>query len=274
MSDRSQDIIDYRDEMERGALSKGTIGVRMSVLVRCEHAIGHDLAGATTLELRDWLDAHKLNPKTRYGYISHLATFWKWLLAEERATANPTLRLTRPKLRRGLPRPVATADLVLLIAQAPTAEMRAMIILAAYAGLRCMEIAGIEAADVLESHDPPVLVARGKGDKERVIPIGATIIAALRAQGIPSHGPIFADDTGNGYQPWEISHLIRTHMHTCGLNASAHQLRHSFGTEVYRKSGDLRVTQELLGHSSPSTTAIYTKWSPARAAVVCADLFT
>ena len=65
----------------------------------------------------------------------------------------------------------------------------------------------------------------------------------------------------------------RSTLVACGIQASAHQLRHWFATEVYEKSGnDLRLTQELLGHASPATTAIYTKWSQAKAMEVVAQL--
>lgn len=247
----------------------------MSVLVRAEVAVGHPLIESTTLELRDWLDGRKLSAKTRYAYISHLASFWRWALADERATKNPTLRLSRPRLRQGLPRPVPNKDLVILLEQAPSAELRAMVVLAAHAGLRCMEIAGLRADEILQHLEPPVLViTHGKGDKPRVIPISALTIETLRAFGVPSYGPLFRTDDGQPYAPWKVSHMLRTHIHNCGINASAHQLRHSFGTEVYRRSGDLRMTQELMGHSSPSTTAGYTAWAQDKAAGVVDTLFT
>lgn len=275
MSERSIELREYHAEMVRRALRPGSIDKRMSVLVRCELAVGHPLVDSVTEELRDWLDGHNLCAKTRYSYISHLASFWCWAMIEERSTRNPTLRLTRPKLRPGLPRPIPTDDLAMLIDQAPTADLRAMIVLAGHAGLRCMEIAGINSSDVMENLRPPVLlVAHGKGDKPRVIPISTSTVAALRAHGVPPYGPLFRDLHGNALQPWKVSHMLRTHMHNCGLNASAHQLRHAFGSEVYRRSGDLRMTQELMGHSSPSTTAGYTAWAQDRAALVVATLFT
>ena len=275
MATRSPELKEFSAEMERRSLRPGTIGKRMSVLVRCEIALEHPLIEATTIELRDWLDGHKLQAKTRYSYISHLSAFWTWALLDERATKNPTLRLTRPKLRPGLPRPVSTDDLATLIIQAPNAELRAMVVLAGHVGMRCMEIAGLLAPDVLEHLHPPVLVvAHGKGDKPRVVPISESTVAALCAHGVPPHGPVFVDPEGTALTPWKVSHMLREHMHKCGVNASAHQLRHAFGTEVYRRSGDLRMTQELMGHASPTTTAGYTAWAQDRAASVVATLFT
>lgn len=275
MADRSEELRRYKSEMERRALRETTIDKRLSVLVRCERALNHPLVDATTDELRDWLDNHKLNPKTRYSYISHLASFWQWAMTEELVTRNPTLRLTRPKLRRSLPRPVAKTDLATLVQQAPTHEIRAMVILAGYCGLRCMEIANLDAGDIMAHLEPPVVVVQhGKGDRPRVVPMSQTVIDALYMHGVRAYGPVFRDENGNRYQPWKVSHILRDHMHASGVTASAHQLRHAYGTEVYRKSHDLRLTQELMGHSSPATTAGYTAWAQDRAAAVVDTLFT
>lgn len=275
MQSESVELREFRAEMVRRALLATSINKRISILIRCETALDHPLIEATTDELRDWLDAHKLVARSRYSYISHLASFWRWALIEERATRNPTLKLTRPKMRRTLPRPVSTDDLRLLLDQAPSKQVRAMICLAAFAGLRCIEIATLDAGDVMGHLSPPVLVVtHGKGEKPRVQPMPAPIIDALRSHGIPAHGPIFRDRHGNRFTASMISHMLRSHMHHCGVIASGHQLRHSFGSEVYRRSRDLRMTQELLGHASPATTAGYTAWAQDQAAEIVDELFT
>lgn len=275
MGERSADLLEYRDEMQRKALRQTSIDKATSLLVRVEHALGHPLIESTHLELRDWLDRQNIGAKTRYLYISHLSAFWKWALIEERATKNPVLRLTRPKVRQGLPRPIAPNDLATLLQLAPTTEIRAMINLAAFAGLRCMEIAGLCADEIGQHLEPPSLIVRhGKGDKPRVIPISNTTVEALRAHGIPAYGPIFHDE-GRPYTPAKVSHILRSYIHDCGISASAHQLRHAFGTEMYRRSmGDLRMVQTLMGHSSPTTTAGYTQWNQDKAAAIIDTLFT
>jgi integrase/recombinase XerC len=273
--EHSAAITEFRKECGRRGHQPGSIDKRISLLSRTEHALQHDLLDATTIELRTFLDGKKIHARTRYCYISHLATFWRWAVIEGMAETDPTLRLTRPKMRVGLPRPIATNDLLMLIEAAPNHAVAAMLYLAGHAGLRCMEIAGLDAAAVMDHQTPPVLIVEhGKGDKQRVIPLGPQLIEALHAHGIPRYGPVFRRPNGDRFAPWGISHILREHLHRCQVNASAHQLRHTFATEVYRRSGgDLRMTQELLGHSSPSTTAIYTAWSQDRAAVVVAGLY-
>lgn len=273
---RSAELLEYEREMvNAGRLRPGSVVKRMSVLTRCETALGVPLIEASTLDLRAWLDGHKLNAKTRYSYISHLSSFWRWAITDERIERDPTVRITRPRMRQDLPRPISADAFAMVIDQAPTTEIRAMLTIGGYAGLRCMEISGLQAGDVMEHATPPVLVVNhGKGDKPRVVPMSPAIVEALKAHGIPRSGPVFTDKHGQPRPPWWVSHTLRTHMHDCGLAASAHQLRHTFGTEVYRQSRDLRMTQQLLGHSSPATTAGYCAWAQDEAAGVVASLFT
>lgn len=268
-------LVEYRRECVRRRLAASSIDKRMSVLVRTELSVGRPLVEATVEELRRWLDGRRTSARTQYAYVSHLAAFYRWAILEEHATVDPTLRIVRPRVRVGLPRPIATHDLEILIEQASSSSLRAMLYLGAHAGLRCMEIAGLDGPDVMFHHDPPVIVVvHGKGGKQRVIPIGPALLTALAAHGVPRSGPVFRRPDGDRHPAWQVSQLLRAHMHGCGVDASAHQLRHAFATAVYRRSGgDLRMTQELLGHSSPSTTAIYTAWSQERAAVVVKDLF-
>jgi site-specific recombinase XerD len=273
---KASDLLsEHERDCERRALQPGSIDKRLRLLRRVQAEIG-PLEVATFDSLRTWLDAQsRIGPKTRYAYISHLAAFYRWAVIEGAAAADPTLRLMRPKLRPGLPRPVGSDDLATIIGQAPP-DISAMLHLAAFAGLRCMEIANLDGPEVLFHEEPPVVVVlNGKGGRHRIVPMNATLAGALRRHGVPATGPVFRSSTGERLAPWKVSALLRGHMLDCGVAGSAHQLRHAFATAVYRSSGgDLRMTQELLGHASPSTTAIYTAWSQDRAARVIDDLYT
>lgn len=256
-----------RDQRRRN-LSPGTIEKRESAVRRLVEHAGKPMLQINREDIERWLDARPgIASKTRYTEISHIAAFFKWAIREEHLEVDPTMRITRPKVKQGLPRPIATDDLRRAIAQAPTAELAAMLYLAAYGGLRCAEISQMEAGDLLETHDPPVMIVHGKGSKDRIVPIHPELPEHLRRHGLPLRGRVFP-----GCPPWRVSHMIRGHLIACGIQASAHQLRHWFATECYGLCGDLRLTQELLGHASPATTAIYTKWSQAKAMSVVSQL--
>lgn len=264
----------YRQQMRWQGLSEGSIESRISVLNRCRTALGKSLYDCTTEDLLSWLDSKKVATRTRYTYISHLAAFYRWSMLQGYIEHDPTIRIPRPKVRLGVPRPISIDDVLFAVGNAPTSEVRAMIVLAAYAGLRCMEIAQLDGSDVLDRNDPPSLVVeKGKGGKSRVVPIGPPVLSALRLHGFGSHGPVFRRQH-SAMPPWKVSQIIRTHLHDCGIRASAHQLRHTFATQVLRESGgDLRMTQELLGHSSPTTTSIYAAWAQDKAADVVNHLY-
>lgn len=202
-----------------------------------------------------WLDGRKLAPRTRYTDISHISAFFQWAIREGLTEHDPTLRVERPKVIPGLPRPIDRDDLRLALRQATDPRVSAMLHLAAFAGLRCAEIAALRAEDI----NGDMMLVNGKGGKQRVVPVHPLIHAALRALRTPAYGSIF------DLLPWQVSHAIRDHLAACGVRASAHMLRHFFATAAYEASGhDLRMVQELLGHSSPTTTAIYTRWARGR----------
>jgi integrase/recombinase XerC len=254
----------YVTHLEWRGVLPSSIEARMRVLSRFESWLdGQPIETATVDQLRTWLESHRdLAARTRYCYVSHVACFWRWLVLEGHAETDITLRVARPKLRRGLPRPVSTEDVATALSAAQDGPMRAMLALAAFAGLRCAEISGMERTDVLERKRPtPLLViTHAKGGRERIVPMHHVVRQALLAMPMPARGRLFE------WSPEQVSGRMRRHLHGCGIEASAHQLRHWFATEAYELSGgDLRMLQELLGHASPTTTAIYTAWSQTRA---------
>lgn len=214
------------------------------------------LGGATPEVLERALDRRKVSSRTRYGYVSTLHGFYQWAVLEGHLSNDPTLRMVRPKLRQGLPRPVTTTDLDWALGQAQ-GRMRAWLALAAYGGLRCQEIAYLEREDVLDTSDPPLLrIVHGKGRKERVVPLNPDLLMALRALPMPRTGRLW------NLTPATVSAHVAKFLDDHGVDATCHNFRHWFGTNVYRSTRDLRLVQELLGHSSPTTTALYTKVSP------------
>lgn len=167
-----------------------------------------------------------------------------------------------PKRPRYLPRPINDTDLALAMVTADP-RTRVILALAGFAGLRAVEIARLKRDDVLDRNDPPMLLVHGKGDKPRTVPLSELLLAELRAYGLPNRGPVIRrlDGLHTHVSPSLVSHTANRHLHGIGIPDTLHSLRHRTGTVLYRKTRDIRLVQDVLGHASPASTAIYTDWS-------------
>jgi site-specific recombinase XerC len=203
-------------------------------------------------------------PRSRQLWLSMVGTFYVWAIRHGHLETNPANLIDRPKLRRALPRPMVETDLSRAIDVA-TPDMKAILHLGAGAGLRCAEIAGLRVDDI-DFEAATIRVVHGKGDKERMVPLHPYVADALRSMPMPESGPVFRSRRDlRPYTPAYLSIVINRHLQAVGVKSTAHSLRHSYATEVYRVTGDLRLTQELMGHESPTTTAIYTKADMSKA---------
>ena len=211
-----------------------------------------------------YLDGLQISSSSRAGYLSHFHAFYRFAHDEGLVDEIPTARIARPRRRRRLPRPTGDADITLAIEES-AGDLRCFLLLAAYQGLRCQEIAGLEGEDI-DRVQRLLIVRHGKGDKERILPLHPAVEDALADY--PTTGLLFRLADGRPMQPHNVSHRIRAHFARLGIASSAHPLRHAFATGFYRLSQDLRLTQELLGHSSPATTAIYAGFDPAGATMM------
>lgn len=220
-----------------------------------DRAFGKSYFDITQQQLELFLDTRKISSRTRYNWLSLTHCFYKWAIAEGLTEIDPTIRIARPRSRRSLPRPAASRELATAIARA-TPEQACWIKLAAYQGLRCQEIAGLKREDVIEA-DNLLRVVHGKGAHERILPLHPAVFLALRALPMPRNGWIFTRPMGGKYSPPLLSRKFNTALRDLDVDATAHQLRHWFGTNLYAQTHDLRVVQELMGHSSPTTTSIY-----------------
>ena len=256
--------------MTRRGLNPSTIERRVRRLRIFDEEVG--LYDTVAEEIECFLDARDLGPKTRYDWVSDLHQFYAWAIDYGHLSVDPTRQVVRPKQRQNLPRPIATGDLVTALQMAgPT--MRCWVALGAFAGLRCKEIAGLGVEHLLWD-DGLVFVADGKGGKQRTVPMHQQVEDALRSLTLPARGACFRRPRGGPYPAAQVSREGSLYFSSLGIGATMHQLRHWFGTHVQRATGDLRTTQELMGHSSPTTTAIYTAYSQeaGRTAVAALDI--
>ncbi|MDE2096419.1 MAG: tyrosine-type recombinase/integrase [Patescibacteria group bacterium] len=217
--------------------------------------------------IETFLDSRELSAKSRSVWISHLAGFYAWAIASGYGSDNPMVAVRPPKVPKGLPRPFSDVELDGLLAVAGP-RMKAMLLLGALGGLRCMEMANLKAEDILEGKAVRVF---GKGAKERIVPLHVELIAALDALGVQS-GYLFLNRFGQPMSANGISHELGRYIHDCGVEGGAHRLRHWFGTNTYRSTLDIVLTQNLLGHSDLTSTSVYAAADQSRAVAAIGGL--
>lgn len=222
------------------------------------------LLEATDADLRHWQATAITHLSTRAAYVavSNVGCFYRWAFNEGLIPSNPARRLPRPKLPRRVPRPMSEEDVMLALTQSEQ-PYRAMIALAAFAGLRCVEIASLLREDILDTADPPMLLVHGKGSVERLLPLGPALRAELRAYGLPRSGPVFRrlDGKPGALTANRVSQMISRQFRSLGIETTAHQARHRMATVAYRATRDLRAVQAVMGHASPVTTSGYAMYA-------------
>jgi len=250
------------DWMELRALSADTVALRCTAMRSLTAAARRPALDCTADDLDDWQRGLRVADSSRSSYVSQVCSFYRWA-ADLGLLEDPSGVLVSPQLPRRVPRPISEADLELALAGAP-GRIAPWLELAAYAGFRAGEVARLCRRDVLDTADTPVLLVSGKGGRERVVPMCPRVWSALRRHGLPPAGAVFGrcDGRAGPLRPNRVTQMSSAYLHGLGIPATIHQLRHFFATEIYRASGyNLRLTQELLGHSSPSTTALYTAYA-------------
>jgi integrase/recombinase XerC len=218
--------------------------------------------------------------------LSAVRAFYRFLGARYGVEGNPARGVRLPKTEQRLPAVLDRVQVETLFAQAEEAaraggflEVRDLAILELFygTGMRLAELAGLNVADVdLVSEQVKV---RGKGRKERIIPLGRAAGRALRtyeqerdrrlSDALASRGEpsaLFVGRTGRRLSPRGVQLAVRRHLRLFGERSGlkVHSLRHTFATHLLDAGADLRAVQELLGHSSLSTTQVYTHTSVER----------
>lgn len=256
----------YAEAMRRRGFTDETVKWKRSIL---EHFAGWlapvGLGDATYLDVEAYLDTLRVAARTRYHRVSQMHVFYEFAIAHELLERDPTLRVVRPKLAPLFPRPIGDEDLAFALDQVDAPDRRAWLLLMAYGGFRCCEVARLDRADILDTNEPPVFVVRGKGRKDRVVPAHPVILEELRRAGLPTRGRVFHRPMGGVVSPKFVSAHTARLFAELGINGTAHQLRHWFGSRLYGETRDIRLVQELMGHSDPKTTAIYTAWADDKA---------
>ena len=243
--------------------------------------LGRAPTSATADEVQAWLAdlrARGLSPSSIARKVAAARTFFRHLVLLGVRRDNPAAEVASPRRRIRLPRSLTQAEVVRLIEAAngssPRAlRDRALLELLYGAGLRVGEAVGLERGSVDLEHQ--VVRCLGKGDKERIVPLGREAVEAVRrylARGRPfldrRHRPeLFLNAQGGGLTRAGAFLIVRRLAVRAGLDPTRihpHLLRHSFATHLLEGGADLRSVQEMLGHADLGTTEIYTHVSDAR----------
>jgi integrase/recombinase XerD len=264
---------------ERG-LSANTLSAYRHDLERyaefLEKSRGGVLATNTTKEdiavFFAWLRSQGLASTSIARTMSSIRVFHRFLVNEGLATANPTVNLDTPKLERTLPEVLTHTEIERLlntpdVATDLGARDRAMLECAYATGLRVSELIKLDTRNL--HFDQGYIRVVGKGNKERLVPIGKTAIRYVsryvedvrpKLAGSNSGTAVFLNWRGGQLTRMSFWTLLKRYCHVAKIEKeiSPHSLRHSFATHLLEGGADLRAVQEMLGHSSIATTQIYT----------------
>lgn len=267
--------------VERGAAAATINAYRTDLRDLAAHLgrRGHTLAGAGTDELRDYLSSLRdggLGPATRARRRSSMRQFYRFLYTDDVRPDDPTAPLEAPKARRSLPGTLSQTDVAALLAAAregtgaKTVRLTCLMEVLYATGLRVSELAGLPISAI--SSDRQLLIVRGKGGKERMVPLTRAATEALEAwlgvrasvlkESTHGRGFLFPSRGKDGHLTRrQVAGLLKKLAERAGLRpetVSPHVLRHAFATHLLEHGADLRSVQQMLGHADISTTQIYT----------------
>lgn len=204
--------------------------------------------------------------------VASLRGFFKWLCANEYCDKNPTETLEQPKVPKRLPKVMSVQEIEEILKQDLNNEQHLIVELLYDCGLRVSELVNLKINDL--DVQSSYLRCQGKGSKERLVPFGSKAKEAL-ANYFPDRDfllkkfnldtkRLFVLDTGRFITRQDVYNFIRAQGEKIHKHISPHTLRHSFATHLLENGADLRIVQELLGHSDVSTTQLYTHISKKR----------
>ncbi len=266
--------------VERG-LSKNTLSAYRSDLLRYTTFLEVKKADPITASpqlLADFvmeLVSMGLKASSNARILAAVRGFHKFLVLENLRADDPTAQLPPPKLPKRLPKSLSQDQVLALLGASgpePDDESADLIRLRDRAILELMYSTGTRVSEVValdldEINDTGLLRVRGKGSKERIVPVGSFAARSLNAYlvrtrpmlaALRGDRALFLNKQGGRLSRQSIWEIIQKSGQICGVSVSPHSLRHSFATHLIEGGADVRVVQELLGHSSVATTQIYT----------------
>lgn len=211
-------------------------------------------------------------PTTITRKIASIRGFFRWLFADEKILQDPSLSIEQPKLRKRLPKVMSINEIEKILSNNLTAAEKVIMELLYGTGFRVSELVNIELSNI--DLNARYVRCLGKGSKERIIPLGEKAKSAIvdylkyRELSVKKYKletkRLLVKDNGKLMTRQDIYVFIKEQGKLLSKHISPHTLRHSFATHMLENGADLRVVQELLGHSDVSTTQLYTHVSKKR----------
>ena len=273
----TQILAEYLDflEIEKG-LSKNTLeAYRRDLSNFFDFCNDIDISKIQRTQINSYvrnLHEKKYSPTSIMRKIASLRGFFKWACANEKTKSNPTLTLEQPKIPQKLPK-VMTAEEINSILNQDLSKLHRVIIELLYGcGLRVSELVNLKINDY--DLNGKYLECTGKGSKDRIVPLGKKAISAIknylpeREYNLQKYNlqskQLLINEKGKQVTRQEVYTFIHEQGKKLHKAISPHTLRHTFATHLLENGADLRVVQELLGHSDVSTTQLYTHISKKR----------
>lgn len=242
----------WKKYLRAGGAPETTIQTRNSQLKNLIKFLGTVAPGDVSLDdLIEWLISRDWSTEYRRSLRSTARGFFEWAELTGRIEGNPAKGIPAVRVSHSIPRPVTESayQFALMVAQP---RERLMLRLAAELGLRRAEVAAVHSRDVLELEHCRALVVSGKGRKERILPLTNSLYTDLQEFG---PGWIFPSSSRSGHiTPAHVGKLVSQLLPE---GVTMHKLRHRFATVAYEQTGDVLAVQQVLGHSSPTTTQRY-----------------
>jgi len=204
--------------------------------------------------------------------IASIKGWFSWMSANELIEHNPVTEIEQPKLERRLPKVLSIKEMESILSQPMSVCEKAMLELLYAAGLRVSELVNLDMVNI--NTDGKYVRCFGKGSKERLVPIGEEAVIKIkfylkeRIFILKTTGKkldaLFINNKGERVSRQDVYKFIKNLGKTINKNITPHTIRHSFATHLLENGADLRIVQELLGHSDVSTTQLYTHISKKR----------
>ncbi len=283
-AEREQAVLDRRSA---AGAPNGTIDHAASSPAPSDGTLTTTICEATPDTIREFLlhlGTIQYSPATMARKIATLRSFYKWAQRYGIARTNPMTAIRTPRQSKRLPKAINIEQIEKLLATPNEHDVlgmrdRAMLETLYSTGIRVSELVGMNVEDLDDNGE--AMRIRGKGKKERIVPLGKHALAAVRryikmvqadarfgAVWGPGRntGPLFVNKHGKRLSSRSVRRKLDKYLKSAGLDTdiSPHTLRHSFATHLLENGADLRSVQELLGHQSLSTTQIYTHLTTQR----------